>query len=290
MLKETKAATLPGVPVLLVLVAALVAAFAHTIRGARADEIGNVVEGVVVLVVASFLLAGLFMVEPNQARVLTLFGAYRGSERRSGLRWANPFLQKKAISLRIRNFETERLKVNDADGNPVEIAAVVVWKVVDSYEAVFQVDDYENFVHVQSESALRNLATQYPYDSHGDHEFSLRGSTPQIAERLQREIHDRLEQAGVDVLEARISHLAYAQEIAQAMLQRQQASAIIAARKLIVDGAVGMVEMALAKLSEHKIVELDEERKASMVSNLLVVLCSDRSVTPVVNTGTLYSG
>jgi regulator of protease activity HflC (stomatin/prohibitin superfamily) len=290
MLKERKAVTLPGIPVLLLLVVALVGSVVHLIGAAQAEDVGAVVEGVVGLVASIFLLAGLFMVEPNQGRVLTLFGAYRGSERRAGLRWANPFYAKRAISLRIRNFETEHLKVNDAEGNPVEIAAVVVWRVVDSFEAVFQVDDYENFVHVQSEAALRNLASQYPYDAHGEHEASLRGSTAAIAEKLQREIHERLAQAGVDVLEARISHLAYAPEIAQAMLQRQQAAAIIAARQRIVDGAVGMVEMALAKLSEQKIVELDEERKAAMVSNLLVVLCSDRSATPVVNTGTLYTG
>jgi regulator of protease activity HflC (stomatin/prohibitin superfamily) len=267
-----------------------VVAVVHLVGSIRSDDVGGVVEGLIGLVVGIFLLCGLFMVEPNQARVLTLFGAYRGSERRTGLRWANPFYGKKAISLRIRNFETEHLKVNDSEGNPVEIAAVAVWRVVDSFEAVFEVDNFEDFVHVQSEAAVRNLATQYPYDSHGDNEPSLRGSTSAIAERLQHEIHERLEKAGVEVLEARISHLAYAQEIAQAMLQRQQASAIIAARQKIVDGAVGMVEMALAKLSEQKIVELDEERKASMVSNLLVVLCSDRAVTPVVNTGTLYGG
>jgi regulator of protease activity HflC (stomatin/prohibitin superfamily) len=290
MSKERNATSIPGIPALLVLIAGIVFSAVRLIGAARREELGGILEGAILMTVAIFLMIGLFMVEPNQARVLTLFGAYRGSERRPGLRWANPFFAKKAISLRIRNFETEHLKVNDADGNPVEIAAVVVWKVVDTFEAVFQVDDYENFVHVQSEAALRNLATQYPYDSHGDHEYSLRGSTTQIAERLQREIHERLAQAGVDVLEARISHLAYAQEIAQAMLQRQQASAIIAARQKIVDGAVGMVEMALAKLSEHKIVELDEERKAAMVSNLLVVLCSDRATTPVVNAGTLYNG
>ncbi len=290
MSKERSALSLPGIPLLLVLLVAIGFDVRFLIRSAGAAEIAGVLMAIALLIVALFSLAGLFMVEPNQSRVLTLFGAYRGSERQPGLRWANPFYAKRAISLRIRNFETEHLKVNDAEGNPVEIAAVVVWRVVDSFEAVFEVDNYENFVHVQSEAALRNLATQYPYDSHGDHEFSLRGSTATIAERLQREIHDRLRQAGVEVLEARISHLAYSPEIAQAMLQRQQASAIIAARQLIVDGAVGMVEMALTKLSEKKIVELDEERKAAMVSNLLVVLCSDRAVTPVVNTGTLYSG
>jgi len=286
--KEHGANSLPGIPMVLVLLAAEALLLWRVLAAARDRELLGVLLAVAGMVLCVVLLVGLFMVEPNQARVLTLFGAYRGSERRPGLRWANPFLAKRAISLRVRNFETEHLKVNDAHGNPVEIAAVVVWKVVDSYEAVFQVDNYEDFVHVQSESALRNLATQYPYDAHAEEETSLRGSTAAIAERLQREIHDRLEQAGVEVLEARISHLAYAPEIAQAMLQRQQASAIIAARQKIVDGAVGMVEMALARLASSGVVQLDEERKASMVSNLLVVLCSDRPATPVVNTGTLY--
>ena len=290
MSKERSASSLPGIPVLLVSVAAIVFAFALFARSARQDDAGRAIEGGLIVLAAVFALIGLFMVEPNQARVLTLFGAYRGSERRPGLRWANPFYGKRAISLRIRNFETEHLKVNDSDGNPVDIAAVVVWRVTETFEAVFQVDSYENFVHVQSEAAVRNLASQYPYDSHADHEPSLRGSTAAIAKELQREIHERLSQAGVDVLEARISHLAYAPEIAQAMLQRQQAGAIIAARQRIVDGAVGMVEMALAKLSAQGIVELDEERKAAMVSNLLVVLCSERAATPVVNAGTLYSG
>lgn len=288
MSKEHAASSLPGIPVLLAFLAADGLLVWRIVTAAQQQRFPLVLLSILGIVVTVVLLIGLFMVEPNQARVLTLFGAYRGSERRTGLRWANPFLAKRAISLRVRNFETERLKVNDADGNPVEIAAVVVWRVVDSFEAVFQVDNYEDFVHVQSESALRNLATQYPYDSDGDDQPSLRGSTAAIAERLQHEIHDRLEQAGVDVLEARISHLAYAQEIAQAMLQRQQAAAIIAARTRIVDGAVGMVEMALDKLAERGVIELDEERKASMVSNLLVVLCSDRPTTPVVNTGTLY--
>jgi regulator of protease activity HflC (stomatin/prohibitin superfamily) len=287
-MKERSAVSLPGIPVLLALVAGLVYAFFHLVGAARAEEIGGIVEGAVGLVVAVFLLVGLFMVEPNQARVMTLFGAYRGSERRTGLRWANPFFAKRSISLRVRNFETERLKVNDLDGNPIEIAAVVVWRVVDSFEAVFHVDDFENFVHVQSESALRNLATHFSYDAHSDEEKSLRGNTAEIAEQLRHEIRERLEQAGVDVLEARITHLAYAPEIAQAMLQRQQASAIIAARQKIVDGAVGMVEMALENLERKNIVELDGERRAAMVSNLLVVLCSDRATTPVINTGTLY--
>ena len=290
-MKERKATTWNGLGMLLLLLAALGASIWALVAGIRTAEVMVILGAVAAAVLSIVLLAGLFMVEPNQGRVLTLFGAYRGTEREAGLRWANPFLAKRAVSLRVRNFETGRLKVNDADGNPIEIASVVVWKVVDTFEAVFQVDDFENFVHVQSESALRGLATRYPYDSHSaDHELSLRGATLEVAEQLQSEIHDRLAQAGVEVLEARISHLAYSPEIAQAMLQRQQASAIIAARQKIVDGAVGMVEMALEKLSAQKIVVLDEERKAAMVSNLLVVLCSDRAVTPVVNAGTLYSG
>ena len=289
-MKEREATTGNGLMVLLLLLAVLAGGVAMVVLGVRGGEPGWIVGGLVGAVAAVFLLAGLFMVEPNQGRVLTLFGAYRGSERRGGLRWANPFMTKRAISLRVRNFETAHLKVNDADGNPIEIAAVVVWRVIDTFDAVFQVDNYEDFVHVQSESALRNLATQYTYDSHGEHEKSLRGNTVEVADQLRKEIHDRLVQAGVDVLEARITHLAYAPEIAQAMLQRQQATAIIAARQKIVEGAVGMVEMALDRLSANKIVVLDEERKAAMVSNLLVVLCSDRAVTPVVNAGTLYNG
>jgi regulator of protease activity HflC (stomatin/prohibitin superfamily) len=286
---ERPARSLPGVPMLLLLLAAVGVAIWRFVLAVQAADPLFIVGWLLAGVFGFVLLIGLFMVEPNQARVLTLFGAYRGTERRPGLRFANPFYAKRGISLRVRNFETGHLKVNDQEGNPIEIAAVVVWKVVDSYEAVFHVDDYENFVHVQSEAALRNLATRYAYDSHGaEDEKSLRGSTADIAEQLRHEIRDRLEQAGVDVLEARISHLAYAPEIAQAMLQRQQASAIIAARQKIVDGAVGMVEMALARLEEQNIVQLDAERRAAMVSNLLVVLCSDRATTPVVNTGSLY--
>jgi regulator of protease activity HflC (stomatin/prohibitin superfamily) len=204
------------------------------------------------------------------------------------LRWANPFYTKKRISLRVRNFESARLKVNDQEGNPIEIAAVVVWRVVDTAEAVFEVDDYQNFVKVQSEAAVRNLATRYKYDAHEEDQMSLRGNTADVAEHLKTEIQDRLAKAGVEVLEARISHLAYAPEIAQAMLQRQQAGAIIAARQRIVEGAVGMVQMALDMLSHRDILELDNERKAAMVSNLLVVLCGERSTQPVINTGTIY--
>ncbi|MFB3906237.1 MAG: SPFH domain-containing protein [Acidobacteriota bacterium] len=243
---------------------------------------------IVVLVLESILLGGLFIVNPNEGAVLQLFGDYVGTVKVPGLRWANPFYSKKKVSLRVRNFETGHLKVNDQEGNPIEIAAVVVWRVVDTAEAVFQVDNYENYVHVQSEAALRNLATAYPYDAHEDKVMSLRGNTADVAAHLKVEIQERLTKAGVEVIEARISHLAYAPEIAAAMLQRQQASAIIAARQKIVDGAVGMVEMALDRLARNQVVALDEERKAAMISNLLVVLCSERGSQPVVNAGSLY--
>jgi regulator of protease activity HflC (stomatin/prohibitin superfamily) len=256
--------------------------------GIRAESPGQIVAAVVVFTVLMFLFAGLFIVNPNEARVLQLFGKYVGSVKTPGLRYANPFYTKRKISLRVRNFETGKLKVNDCNSNPIEIAAVVVWRVIDSAEALFEVDDYEEYVHVQSESALRGLATRYPYDAHETEETALTSHTAQIAEQLQVEIQERLQKAGVEVIEARISHLAYAPEIAHAMLQRQQASAIIAARRKIVDGAVGMVEMALEQLADKSIIDLDEERRAAMVSNLLVVLCSDRGTQPVVNTGSLY--
>ena len=248
------------------------------------------VVGVVSLLFAVFLCAGFFMVHPNQAKVLQLFGTYKGTCVETGLRWANPFYQKTPVSLRIRNFESDKLKVNDASGSPIELAAVVVWRVVDSAEAVFEVDDFEDFVTTQSESALRNLASSYPYDHSSDDEseMTLRGNTQSIAEKLKDEIQDRLDKAGVMVKEARITHLAYAPEIANAMLRRQQATAVIAARSRVVEGAVSMVEMALERLSERDIVELDDERKATMVSNLMVVLCSDRETQPVINTGTIY--
>jgi regulator of protease activity HflC (stomatin/prohibitin superfamily) len=238
-----------------------------------------------VLVICMF---GFFVVNPNEGRVMQLFGDYKGTVKTEGLRWANPFYSKRHISLRVRNFESGHLKVNDSDGNPIEIAAVVVWRVVDTAEAVFEVDNYENYVKVQTEAAVRNLATRYTYDAHEEHQTSLRGSTAAVAKDLQHEIQERLAKAGVQVIEARLSHLAYAPEIASAMLRRQQAGAIIAARQKIVEGAVGMVDMALARLAESNQVQLDEERKAAMVSNLLVVLCSDRDAQPVVNTGTLY--
>lgn len=231
---------------------------------------------------------GLFGVSPNQGAVLQLFGRYVGTERSPGLRWANPFYAKRFVSLRTRNFETSQLKVNDLDGNPIEFAAIVVWNVIDTAEACFQVDNYENYVKVQSESALRNLAAHYPYDAHQDDIKSLRANMTEVAQHLREEIQERLAVAGVEVKEARISHLAYAPEIAAAMLQRQQASAIVAARTRIVDGAVGMVEMALERLDQKGTVHLDEERKAAMVSNLLVVLCGERAAQPVLNTGTMY--
>jgi len=234
------------------------------------------------------LLAGLFVVNPNEAKVVQLFGSYVGTVRESGFKWVNPFCTKRKVSQRVRNFETPKLKVNDHVGNPIEIAAVVVWKVTDTAEAVFEVDNYENFVHVQSESALRNLATSYPYDAHAEGEMALRSNTAEIAGELMKEIQARLTKAGIEVIEARISHLAYAPEIAGAMLRRQQASAIVAARQKFVEGAVGMVEMALDQLAKKNVVTLDDERKATMVSNMLVVLCSDQHTQPVINTGTLY--
>jgi regulator of protease activity HflC (stomatin/prohibitin superfamily) len=258
------------------------------VRGALDQSAAAMVVTGVLAAVLLVSFAGFFMVHPNEVRVLQLFGAYVGTTRTPGLRYANPFYTKRRVSVRIRHFETEKLKVNDENSNPIEIAAVVVWRVVDSAEALFEVDDFEEYVHVQSESALRGLATQYPYDAHTDGEKALSSHLGEIAEQLQALIQERLNKAGVEVIEARISHLAYAPEIASAMLQRQQASAIIAARQKIVEGAVGMVEQALNALTGQGIVQLDEERKAAMVSNLLVVLCGDRAPQPVINTGTLY--
>lgn len=241
------------------------------------------------MLTAFTMMGGLFIVHPNEAKALVLFGTYKGTVRADGFWWANPFFTKQPISLRVRNFETAKLKVNDNHSNPIEIAAIVVWKVVDSAEALFEVDSYERYVEVQSESALRGVAVQYAYDSHTAGEMSLSQNTGEVSQTLEAALVDRLKKAGVEVVEARISHLAYSPEIASAMLQRQQASAIISARQKIVEGAVGMVEMALAMLSEKQIVALDNERKAAMVSNLLVVLCSDRATQPVVNTGSLYT-
>jgi len=240
------------------------------------------------LIVDAVCWFGLTVVSPNTAKVTLLFGDYKGSIKKPGFRWVNPLTSRRTVSLKVRNFESSKLKVNDHIGNPIEIAAIVVWRVVETAEAVFHVDDYEHFVHVQTESAVRVLATSFPYDAHEEGEISLRGSAAECSQRLREEITERVAKAGVEVIEARISHLAYAPEIANAMLRRQQATAIIAARQKIVEGAVGMVEMALDLLSAKRVVQLDEERKATMVSNLLVVLCSDRDAQPVVNAGTLY--
>ncbi len=240
-------------------------------------------------VVAVVILASLVIVQPGQTRVVRFFGSYIGTVRRTGLSWILPLTDRKNVSIRVRNFETSHLKVNDADGNPVEIASIVVWQVSDTSRALYAVDDYLNFVRVQAESALRHVATTHPYDNPADNGLSLRGSTDIVAGELAEEMAQRVAIAGVEIIEVRISHLAYASEIAQAMLRRQQANAVVAARSRIVDGAVGMVEMALGRLSERGIVDLDEERKAAMVSNLMVVLCGDQPASPVVNTGTLYS-
>ena len=288
MFREVEHKAVPGFTALILLLAAsLLGGYALQNAVVSHSIPAMVGYGLLDLIVA-IAWGGLFMVNPNQAKVLLLFGRYVGSVKTQGLNWANPFFTKRPISLRVRNFETAKLKVNDRNSNPVEIAAIVVWQVVDSAEAMFEVDSYENYVQVQSESALRNLASQYPYDAHQEGEKALATHTAEIAERLQHEIQDRLAKAGVSIREARFSHLAYAPEIAGVMLRRQQANAIIAARQRIVEGAVGMVEMALDSLSKRGIVQLDEERKATMVSNLLVVLCSEQATQPVVNTGTLY--
>jgi len=278
-----------GYLMLVVLLALQLATFYWVFRSAVVQSIPSIIAAIIVMIIVGILWAGFFMVHPNQARVLQLFGAYAGTARESGLRWANPFYTKKAVSTRVRNFESGKLKVNDSRGSPIEIAAVVVWRVIDTAEAIFEVDDYEEFVTIQSESALRNLSTTYPYEPHEGDGLALRSNPAEIAQALREEIQDRLEEAGVNVIEARISHLAYAPEIANAMLRRQQASAVIAARTQIVAGAVGMVRMALQQLKEEQVVDLDEERKAAMVGNLLTVLCSEEGTHPVLNTGSLYS-
>jgi hypothetical protein len=287
-IQERHATTLPGM-LMVVLLLIFTAAVGWWVILSFVNLL-NPIASLVVLAFILFLWAGFFIVQPNQAAVLQFFGKFVGVERASGLRWTNPLYTKKQVTLRVRNFESSKLKVNDMEGSPIEIAAVVVWQVHDAAEAVFNVDSSEDFVHVQSEAALRQMATSYPYDLHEDHKFALRSHSREINEHLKREIQERLERAGVTVLEARVSHLAYAPEIAQAMLQRQQAAAIIAARTRIVEGAVTIVHMALERLAEKGVVQLDEERKAAMVSNLLVVLCGERGATPVVNTGTLYNG
>lgn len=287
-MQERSVSTLPGIPMFVFLVA-VDAAMGWQLLDALAHK--NAVLSVtwgIALFIGLMALAGFFIVQPNTSSVLQLFGKYVGTCRQEGLRWSNPFYSKKPVTLRVRNFESSKLKVNDLEGSPIEIAAVVVWQVHDSAEAVFHVDNYEDFVHVQSEAALRQMATSYPYDLHEEHQVALRSHSKEINLHLRQEIQERLAQAGVTILEARISHLAYAPEIAQAMLQRQQASAIIAARTRIVEGAVSMVEMALDQLARRGVIDLDEERKAAMVSNLLVVLCGERGTQPILNTGTLH--
>jgi regulator of protease activity HflC (stomatin/prohibitin superfamily) len=289
MLRETEVHPAPGLLMAIVLVAVIFGAVALIIWGARSGMPLYMIAGAVLIFLTSLCFKGLFTVDPNEGRVLTLFGNYKGTVRTSGLWFVNPFIQRSSVSLRVRNFETNKLKVNDAQSNPVEIGAIVVWRVTDTAEAIFEVNDYVQYVAVQSESALRALASTHPYDSHGTGEISLSTHQTEVNKGLLEALHERLAKAGVEVIEARISHLAYSPEIAAAMLQRQQASAIVAARQTIVEGAVGMVEMALEALKARDIVELDGERKAAMVSNLLVVLCSERSAQPVVNTGSLYT-
>ena len=280
---ETLASTTSGYPMLVVLPVTVLTGIAGA---ALLSGIAIKILSLIVAILALICLAGFYMVAPNEGLVLQLFGQYVGTDRALGLRWANPFYSKQRVSLRIRNFESGQLKVNDSSGNPIEIAAVVVWRVVDTAEAVFEVDDYEDYVAIQSEAAIRNMATSYPYDDHEGQSITLRGSANEIGDILKDEVQERLGKAGVEVLEARISHLAYAPEIASAMLQRQQASAIVAARSKIVEGAVSMVEAALDQLTQREIIELDPQSRASMVSNLLVILCSDRAAQPVVNSGT----
>ncbi len=295
-MREKKVLSMPGGVVLFLSVLLVGAAAVLVLMAADAGRMHQNGQaalygvGAAVLVLGAIVtMAGLFVVNPNEARVLQLFGRYVGTVRDEGLRWANPFYSKRAVSLRARNFETSKIKVNDIEGNPIEIGAIVTWRVVDTAQACFDVQDYPSFVTVQAEAAVRNLATHHPYDTHDDKTMSLRGHTDSIATQLEKEIQERIGKAGVEVTEARIAHLAYAPEIAQAMLQRQQAGAIIAARTRIVEGAVGMVEMALRRLADANVVELDAERKAAMVSNLLVVLCGERGAQPVLNAGTLYS-
>ena len=291
-MKENPIRSLPGIPFLLGVLAISALAAWLFINGVIAAKQGEgspamIIGGLLLGLVAFLSLIGLYTVQPNQAAVISLFGKYVGTVKENGLRWNNPFFSKKKISQRVRNFESSKLKVNELDGSPIEIAAVIVWQVVDASEAVYNVDDYESFVHIQSESALRTMATSYPYDQHEDGQVALRSHAAEVSQHLKDELGDRLADAGVAVIDARITHLAYAQEIAQAMLQRQQANAIIAARTRIVAGAVGMVQMALAELEKNGVVNLDEERKAQMVSNLLVVLCGERGTQPIVNAGSL---
>lgn len=288
MIRERIRTTLSGWLMLPLLFAVMIASSVLFIWGATNENGLAIVPALLTLIVVTISCLGFFIVNPNEAKALVLFGKYAGTVKSDGFHWANPFFVKKKVSLRVRNFESTKLKVNDHEGNPIEIAAVVVWRVFETAEALFEVDNYEHYVKVQTEAAVRNLATQYPYDAHTEGQVSLRGNMTEIAEKLKGEVEGRLAKAGVEVLEARINHLAYSPEIAAAMLQRQQAGAIIAARTRIVEGAVGMVEMALEALSSRGVVELDNDRKVAMVSNLLVVLCGHAGTQPVVNTGTIY--
>lgn len=288
MIRENEYRAFPGLSTLLLMLVALVLLVAGFLNAMRHERPVLGILAMLLIVVLAISSAGFFTVNPGEAKVLQLLGVYKGTARRQGFWYANPFVTRKMISLRIRNFETTKLKVNDNRANPIEIAAIVVWKVVDTAEALFEVDNYVTYVAVQSESAVRAVAQSYPYDSHADAEEALSTHTAEVSLALQQAIQERLAKAGVEVIEARISHLAYSPEIAQAMLQRQQAGAIIAARSKIVEGAVGMVEHALEMLSSKGIVTLDEERKAQMVSNLLVVLCSERAASPVVNAGSIF--
>lgn len=288
MFRETEYKASSGLPALLFLLVLMAVAIASVIKGGNDGQPAMVIAGLFVLVSSAISLGGLFVVNPGDAKALVLFGDYKGTVKSAGFWFANPFLTKKRISLRVRNFETSKLKVNDHRANPIEIGAIVVWKVVETAEALFEVDDYQKYVAVQSESAVRAVATSYPYDSHSESEISLSTHMTEVSKALQVALAERLARAGVEIVEARISHLAYAPEIAQAMLRRQQATAIVAARFKIVEGAVGMVENALELLSHKKIVHLDEERKAQMVSNLLVVLCSERDASPIVNAGSIH--
>ncbi len=288
MIREFIRKAAPGLPVLFALLAGTAAGAWLVYSGIVDRSFGMALLGALVVLLCLVMCAGLFTVEPNEAKVLQLFGTYKGTVRQQGLFFANPFFTKKRITLRARNFETTRLKVNDKHSNPVEIAAIVVWRVIDSAEAMFEVENVEAYVMTQSESALRALAAKYPYDAHQEGEFSLSVNPDEIATELSVQLTERFAKAGVEVIESRVSHLAYAQEIAHVMLQRQQASAMIAARAKIVEGAVGMVDMALTMIEERGMAKLDPDRRAAMVSNLLVVLCGERSAQPVLNTGTIY--
>lgn len=285
---EKKGAKISGYIMLIVVLGLVLFNFYWLVQMIRQEDATMLWVFIPSLIINFILFGGFFVVQPNEARVLVLFGKYVGSVRESGFWYTNPFVTKRHVSLRIHNFNSDKIKVNDLHGNPIEIAAVIVWRVVDSARAMFDVENYEQFVAIQSETAIRALASEYPYDSHEENTASLRGNPQEIAENLKKQVQTRLEIAGVEVIESRISHLAYAPEIAQAMLRRQQAQAIVAARKKIVEGAVGMVQDALTMLAEQKIVKLDEDKKATMVNNLMVALVSETEAQPVINTGTLY--